>query len=277
MLRAAPDHASRCGSGRRRDGVPLHAAGRDRAGVVQLVADHQLADPGLLDQVVPRWRGTTSGRATRWSTRHGRPAGDGDRRCCWARRRRSPCTASTSSAATACRSCWCCRSRCRASSPASRCSRRSSTWASRGRCGRWSSATRRSASWWSSTTRSPGCGGRGPRSRRRRWISAPTAGRRSATSRCPNIATALVAGGLLAFALSFDEIVVTLFTAGYAGDAAALDLQPVPAAEHAARGERGGGVRDPADGDPGAAGAAPDARQRRRHRPVAPPRSPGAC
>ena len=30
----------------------------------------------------------------------------------------------------------------------------------------------------------------------------------------PTIATALVAGGLLAFALSFDEIVVTTFTAG---------------------------------------------------------------
>ncbi len=30
----------------------------------------------------------------------------------------------------------------------------------------------------------------------------------------PNIATALVAGGLLAFALSFDEVVVTTFTAG---------------------------------------------------------------
>ena len=30
----------------------------------------------------------------------------------------------------------------------------------------------------------------------------------------PNLSTALVAGGLLAFALSFDEVVVTLFTAG---------------------------------------------------------------
>ena len=30
----------------------------------------------------------------------------------------------------------------------------------------------------------------------------------------PNIATALVAGGLLAFALSFDEVIVTVFTAG---------------------------------------------------------------
>ena len=30
----------------------------------------------------------------------------------------------------------------------------------------------------------------------------------------PNLATALMAGGMLAFALSFDEIIVTTFTAG---------------------------------------------------------------
>lgn len=30
----------------------------------------------------------------------------------------------------------------------------------------------------------------------------------------PNITTALVAGGMLAFALSFDEVIVTTFTAG---------------------------------------------------------------
>ncbi|MEI7848541.1 MAG: ABC transporter permease subunit, partial [Chloroflexota bacterium] len=30
----------------------------------------------------------------------------------------------------------------------------------------------------------------------------------------PNIATALLAGGILAFALSFDEVIVTTFTAG---------------------------------------------------------------
>jgi putative spermidine/putrescine transport system permease protein len=30
----------------------------------------------------------------------------------------------------------------------------------------------------------------------------------------PNIATALLAGGMLAFALSFDEVIVTTFTAG---------------------------------------------------------------
>jgi putative spermidine/putrescine transport system permease protein len=31
----------------------------------------------------------------------------------------------------------------------------------------------------------------------------------------PYMATALLAGGMLAFALSFDEIIVTLFTAGH--------------------------------------------------------------
>jgi putative spermidine/putrescine transport system permease protein len=30
----------------------------------------------------------------------------------------------------------------------------------------------------------------------------------------PNISTALLAGGMLAFALSFDEVIVTTFTAG---------------------------------------------------------------
>ena len=31
----------------------------------------------------------------------------------------------------------------------------------------------------------------------------------------PSIATALLAGGMLAFALSFDEVIVTTFTAGH--------------------------------------------------------------
>jgi putative spermidine/putrescine transport system permease protein len=31
----------------------------------------------------------------------------------------------------------------------------------------------------------------------------------------PNIATALLAGGMLSFALSFDEVIVTTFTAGH--------------------------------------------------------------
>ena len=38
--------------------------------------------------------------------------------------------------------------------------------------------------------------------------------RRSATSTFPQLRSALVAGALLAFALSFDEIIVTTFTAG---------------------------------------------------------------
>ena len=53
----------------------------------------------------------------------------------------------------------------------------------------------------------------GARCSRRRRISAPTAGRRSACSLAV-LSTALVAGGLLAFALSFDEVIVTTFTAG---------------------------------------------------------------
>ena len=46
----------------------------------------------------------------------------------------------------------------------------------------------------------------------RTWARAP--GRRSGTSRSPRCRSALVAGALLAFALSFDEVIVTTFTAG---------------------------------------------------------------
>ena len=44
---------------------------------------------------------------------------------------------------------------------------------------------------------------------------------------CPAIATALVAGGLLAFALSFDEIIVTNFVLGSRDHPAEVDLQHV--------------------------------------------------
>ena len=60
----------------------------------------------------------------------------------------------------------------------------------------------------------------------------------------PQLRSALLAGGLLAFALSFDEIIVTTFTAG-AGvdDAADLDPgQPVPAQPGADRQRRRGGA-----------------------------------
>ena len=58
----------------------------------------------------------------------------------------------------------------------------------------------------------------------------------------PAIRTSLVAGALLAFALSFDEIIVTNFTAGRGRpDAADLDLQQLLAAEPAAARERGRG------------------------------------
>ena len=59
-----------------------------------------------------------------------------------------------------------------------------------------------------------------------------------------HIGTALVAGGLLAFALSFDEIIVTTFTAGRGhADPSDLDLQQLPATGPAAAGERRGAVR----------------------------------
>ena len=77
---------------------------------------------------------------------------------------------------------------------------------------RSSSATRRSASSSSSTTWSRGCGGR-----RRSLVEASMdlgadGWQTFRYVTLPAIRTALVAGGLLAFGLSFDEIVVTNFT-----------------------------------------------------------------
>ena len=71
-----------------------------------------------------------------------------------------------------------------ASSPAFRCARPSTSWASISRSGPSFSATPPSASWWSTTTPSPGSGGSQATSSRRRWISAPTAFRPSVTSSC---------------------------------------------------------------------------------------------
>jgi ABC-type molybdate transport system permease subunit len=67
----------------------------------------------------------------------------------------------------------------------------------------------------------------------------------------PNIGTALLAGGMLAFALSFDEVIVTTFTGGQQSDAADLDARrthpPAPAPGHQ-RGRHGRRARDfPAD------------------------------
>ena len=55
----------------------------------------------------------------------------------------------------------------------------------------------------------------------------------------PNIATALLAGGMLAFALSFDEVIVTTFTAGQQKTLPIWMLSragpPAPAAGHQRR------------------------------------------
>ena len=73
----------------------------------------------------------------------------------------------------------------------------------------------------------------------------------------PQIASALLAGGMLAFALSFDEIIVTLFTAG-TSDAADLVLQRAVPAARAAGHERRRGHRDPRDAGADPAGVLPD-------------------
>ena len=79
----------------------------------------------------------------------------------------------------------------------------------------------------------------------------------------PVLSTALIAGGLLAFALSFDEVVVTFFTAGAQNDAAAADPRLHPARAAAPRRERHRIRHDPLDGDPRRTRPAADARHRR--------------
>ena len=74
---------------------------------------------------------------------------------------------------------------------------------------------------------------------------------------------------LLAFALSFDEVIVTIFTAGAQNDAADLHPRQHPARPAAARRERGRVRGHRADGDPGGDLAAPDARVRTAQQPVA--------
>ena len=79
---------------------------------------------------------------------------------------------------------------------------------------RSSSATRRSASCSSTTTRSPGCAGL---SSSFEEASADLGADTFQTFRYvtfPALRSALIAGGLLAFALSFDEVIVTIFMAG---------------------------------------------------------------
>ena len=63
----------------------------------------------------------------------------------------------------------------------------------------------------------------------------------------PQVGTALLAGGMLAFALSFDEIIVTIFTVGAREDAADLVLQRAVPAARPARHQRRGGDRHRGD------------------------------
>ena len=79
----------------------------------------------------------------------------------------------------------------------------------------------------------------------------------------PNIATALLAGGMLAFALSFDEVIVTTFTAGQQSTLPIWMLYRAGAAAPAAGDQRGGGLRDRGDLHPHPAGVLSDPRHPR--------------
>ena len=63
----------------------------------------------------------------------------------------------------------------------------------------------------------------------------------------PNIATALLAGGMLAFALSFDEVIVTTFTAGQQTTLPIWMLTELVRPQAATGHQRGRGVRHRGD------------------------------
>ena len=66
----------------------------------------------------------------------------------------------------------------------------------------------------------------------------------------PGMQAALVSGALLAFALSFDEVIVTVFTAGAGTQTIPLWVLAAIAADGAAGRERRGRRPDPGVGDP---------------------------
>ena len=184
-------------------------------------------------------------------------------RSCSARRPRSPCTASASSAARRSRSCSSCRSRCPGSSPAWRCNSFFTFWSID--FGLWTIVVGhatfcivdRLQQRARAAAAHAGLARRGvDGSRRRRLADVPLrhAARRSRrrSSRA----------ALLAFALSFDEVIVTTFTAG------AQNTLPIWIFGKIRLGQQLPEVnvvvfRDPAGDDhPGRARAAPDARDR---------------
>ena len=109
------------------------------------------------------------------------------------------------------------------------------------------------------------------RSRRPRPTSAPTRWQTFRSSRSRSCARRCSPAALLAFALSFDEVIVTTFTAG-GGETLPIWISPQPvAAEPAAGRQRGGRGRDPALGRAGLPRPAPRRSGRRplrarRHR-----------
>ena len=74
---------------------------------------------------------------------------------------------------------------------------------------------RPSAWWWCLTTSLPDFAGHHGVWWKHQWILGATGWQTFRYVVLPNLGSALLAGGMLAFALSFDEIIVTTFTAGH--------------------------------------------------------------
>ena len=143
------------------------------------------------------------------------------------------------------RCCSCCRSRCPASSPASRCSPASRSVGIDS--GFWTIVVgprhvlpRRS----STTTSSRGCAACPPSWSRRRWTSAPTASRPSATCCCRRSPPRCWPAACSPSRSRSTRSSSPLFTAGHAADAADLVLQRAVPAARAADHQRGRRRRD---------------------------------
>ena len=126
----------------------------------------------------------------------------------------APCTGRASSGARPSRSSSCCRSPCPASSRASRCGRRSGQ--SRRAPRLLDDRDRPHDVLHRDRLQQRGGAAAAHVAERRRGLGRPGRLRMAdvPTRDLPNLATALLAGGVLAFALSFDEIIVTTFTRG---------------------------------------------------------------
>ncbi len=197
--------------------VPLPAARRSSRSTRSTPSRLQVWPPTGLHAPLVRRGGVATRRCSRPSSTRSIVAHrrDGDRPRPRHARGAGRRSATRSSDARPSRSSSSCRSPCRASSPASRCARTFVTVRDRLRPvhdrRRPRHLLRRHRLQQRDRPPAPACRARPRRPPR---TSGADAFSRSGGSRSRGMRTALLSGGLLAFALSFDEIIVTNFTAG---------------------------------------------------------------